>query len=156
MTRLAQTHGSTATTERSAVNSDAVTRTHNPSADEPFMSEAQNEYFHDKLLAWREDMRKQLNETLGQLQDHEEFPDVLDRATSETSRDIALRDRDRQRKLIDKINAALGRLEDGTYGYCEQTGEPIGLQRLEAHPIATLSVQAQEEQERRQRLFRKG
>jgi DnaK suppressor protein len=131
-------------------------RSYQPSENELFMSERQREYFRQKLLAWREEVLKELDATLQQLQQREEHPDVLDQGTSETSRALQLRTRDRQRKLIAKINAALGRIDDGTYGYCEQTGEPIALQRLEARPIATLSVQAQEEHERRERLYRQG
>jgi DnaK suppressor protein len=126
-----------------------------PSDREPFMNERQREYFRFKLMDWREDILKEAKETLQHLQDdNQNHPDLADRATSETDRAIELRARDRQRKLITKIDAALQRLEDGTYGYCEETGEPISLKRLEARPIATLSIEAQERHERRERVYR--
>jgi DnaK suppressor protein len=126
-----------------------------PSDREPFMSERQRQYFRLKLLAWREDILKEAKETLQHLQDdNQNHPDLADRASSETDRAIELRARDRQRKLIAKIDAALQRIEDGTYGYCEETGEPISLKRLEARPIATLSIEAQERHERRERVYR--
>ncbi|HUZ33827.1 MAG TPA: RNA polymerase-binding protein DksA [Xanthobacteraceae bacterium] len=119
------------------------------------MSERQRAYFRVKLLAWREDILKEAKETLQHLQDdNQNHPDMADRASSETDRAIELRARDRQRKLIAKIDAAVQRIEDGTYGYCEETGEPISLKRLEARPIATLSVEAQERHERRERVYR--
>jgi len=119
------------------------------------MSERQREYFRLKLLDWREDIMKEAKETLQHLQDESQnHPDLADRASSETDRAIELRARDRQRKLIAKIDAALQRIEDGTYGYCEETGEPITLKRLEARPIATLSIEAQERHERRERVYR--
>jgi len=126
-----------------------------PSEDEPFMNERQRVYFRQKLLAWKEEIIRQTKETLAGL--HEEstqHADLADRATSETDRALELRARDRQRKLIAKIDAALARIEDGSYGYCEETGEPIGLKRLDARPIATLSVEAQERHERRERVYR--
>src|SRR5271169_383783 len=126
-----------------------------PSDKEPFMSERQREYFRLKLLDWREDILKEAKETLQHLQDESQnHPDLADRASSETDRAIELRARDRQRKLISKIDAALQRIEDGTYGYCEETGEPITLKRLEARPIAMLSIEAQERHERRERVYR--
>jgi DnaK suppressor protein len=126
-----------------------------PSEKEPFMNARQREYFREKLLAWREDILREARETLQHLQDeNQNHPDLADRASSETDRAIELRARDRQRKLIAKIDAALQRIEDGTYGYCEETGEPISLKRLEARPIATLSVEAQERHERRERVYR--
>src|ERR1700761_2177738 len=126
-----------------------------PTESEPFMNERQREYFRRKLLAWKDDILRESRETLAILQnDNENLPDLADRASSETDRSIELRARDRQRKLISKIEAALGRLDDGTYGYCEETGEPIALKRLEARPIATLSVEAQERHERRERIYR--
>jgi DnaK suppressor protein len=126
-----------------------------PSDKEPFMSERQREYFRQKLLEWREDILKEAKETLQHLQDESQnHPDLADRASSETDRAIELRARDRQRKLIAKIDAALQRIEDGTYGFCEETGEPITLKRLEARPIATLSIEAQERHERRERVYR--
>ena len=126
-----------------------------PSDDEPFMSPRQKAYFRAKLQAWREDIIRQTRETLeGLHEDSTQHADLADRATSETDRALELRARDRQRKLVAKIDAALARLEDGTYGYCEETGEPIGLRRLDARPIATLSVEAQERHERRERIYR--
>ncbi|MGB6541525.1 MAG: RNA polymerase-binding protein DksA [Xanthobacteraceae bacterium] len=119
------------------------------------MNERQREYFRVKLLDWREDILKEAKETLQHLQDdNQNHPDLADRDSSETDRAIELRARDRQRKLISKIDAALQRIEDGTYGYCEETGEPISLKRLEARPIATLSIEAQERHERRERVYR--
>ena len=126
-----------------------------PSEDEPFMNERQRNYFRRKLIGWRDDILRESRETLVALQsENENHPDVADRASSETDRAIELRARDRQRKLISKIEAALGRLDDGSYGYCEETGEPIALKRLDARPIATLSVEAQERHERRERVYR--
>jgi DnaK suppressor protein len=126
-----------------------------PSEAEPFMNEKQRLYFRRKLLAWKEDLIRQTRETLGSLnQDSLQHADIADRATSETDRAQELRARDRQRKLVGKIDAAIARLEDGSYGYCEETGEPIGLRRLEARLIATLSIEAQERHERRERVFR--
>jgi DnaK suppressor protein len=119
------------------------------------MSERQREYFRVKLIEWREDILKEAKETLQHLQDESQnHPDLADRASSETDRAIELRARDRQRKLIAKIDAALARIEDGTYGFCEETGEPISIKRLEARPIATLSIEAQERHERRERVYR--
>jgi DnaK suppressor protein len=130
-------------------------KNYRPTDKEPFMNDRQRDYFKGKLLAWREDILKETKETLCHLQNESEnHPDVADRASSETDRSIELRSRDRQRKLIAKIDAALGRLEEGTYGYCEETGEPISVRRLEARPIATLSVEAQERHERRERVYR--
>ena len=126
-----------------------------PRDDEPFMNERQLKYFRNKLLAWREDILRESRETLGHLQaETENHPDVADRASSETDRSLELRTRDRQRKLINKIDAAIRRIEDGSYGYCEDSGEPIGLARLDARPIATLSLEAQERHERRERVHR--
>jgi DnaK suppressor protein len=126
-----------------------------PTEKEPFMNERQKEYFRQKLAIWREDILKEAKDTLQHLQDENvNHPDLADRASSETDRAIELRARDRQRKLINKIDAALHRIDDGTYGYCEETGEPIGIKRLEARPIATLSVEAQERHERRERIYR--
>jgi DnaK suppressor protein len=133
----------------------AKTKNYRPSDKEPFMNERQREYFRGKLLAWREDILKEAKETLQHLQEeNQNHPDLADRASSETDRAIELRARDRQRKLIAKIDEALTRLDDGTYGFCEETGEPIALRRLEARPIATLSVEAQERHERRERVYR--
>jgi DnaK suppressor protein len=126
-----------------------------PSDQEPFMNERQKEYFRRKLLNWKDDILREARETLAALQNESEnHPDLADRASSETDRAIELRARDRQRKLIAKIDAALSRIEDGTYGYCEETGEPISLRRLEARPIATLSLEAQERHERNEKVYR--
>ena len=133
----------------------AKTKAYRPSDKEPFMNERQRDYFRATLLAWREDILKEAKETLLHLQEeNQNHPDLADRASSETDRAIELRARDRQRKLIAKIDEALARIDDGTYGYCEETGEPIALRRLEARPIATLSVEAQERHERRERVYR--
>ncbi len=129
--------------------------TYRPSEDEPFMNERQKEYFRKKLLDWRADILREAKFTLEQLAERERnHPDLADRATSEADHAIELRARDRQRKLIAKIDSALARIEDGSYGYCEETGEPIGLKRLDARPIATFSVEAQERHERRERVHR--
>jgi DnaK suppressor protein len=126
-----------------------------PTEDEPFMNERQREYFRRKLIRWKSDILKEAQETLATLQsENENHPDLADRASSETDRAIELRARDRQRKLIAKIDAALSRIEDGSYGYCEETGDPISLKRLEARPIATLSLEAQERHERNERVYR--
>ena len=126
-----------------------------PSEEEPFMNERHREYFKRKLLAWKDEILQESRETLLVLQsDNENHPDFADRASSETDRSIELRSRDRQRKLISKIDAALQRIEEGVYGYCEETGEPISLRRLDARPIATLSIEAQERHERREKVYR--
>jgi DnaK suppressor protein len=126
-----------------------------PSDNEPFMNERQKEYFRRKLIGWREAILAESKETLAALQNESEnHPDFADRASSETDRAIELRSRDRQRKLIAKIEAALARLDDGTYGFCVETGDPISLRRLDARPIATLSVEAQERHERREKIYR--
>jgi DnaK suppressor protein len=130
-------------------------KNYRPNQKEPFMSERQRDYFRAKLLSWKEEILKEARETLQHLQDeNQNHSDVADRASSETDRSIELRARDRQRKLISKIDDALARIDDGTYGYCEETGEPIALRRLEARPIATLSLEAQERHERRERIYR--
>jgi len=135
--------------------SDAIEVGYRPTEDEVFMSERQRTYFRRKLIDWRDELLRESRETLSNLQsENENHPDIADRASSETDRAIELRARDRQRKLIAKINAALSRLDDGSYGYCEETGDPIGLRRLDARPIATLSVEAQERHERRERVYR--
>lgn len=122
---------------------------------EEFMSANQRAYFRAKLNAWKNDILREARETLGHLaEESANHPDLADRASSETDRAIELRARDRQRKLISKIDAALQRLDEGTYGYCEETGEPIGLKRLDARPIATLSIEAQERHERREKVYR--
>jgi DnaK suppressor protein len=126
-----------------------------PSDNEPFMNDTHKAYFRKRLIEWKDEILRQTRETLAILhEDSTQHADLADRATSETDRATELRTRDRQRKLIAKIDAALGRIEDGTYGYCEDTGEPIGLKRLDARPIATLSVEAQERHERRERVYR--
>ena len=133
----------------------AKTKNYRPTDKEPFMNERQREYFRVKLLAWREDILKEAKETLQHLQEeNQNHPDLADRASSETDRAIELRARDRQRKLISKIDQALIRIENGSYGFCEETDEPIGLRRLEARPIATLSIEAQERHERREKVYR--
>lgn len=135
--------------------SDVLDASYKPSDDEPFMNERQVAYFRQKLLAWKDDILKESKETLSHLQDENHvLPDIADRASSETDRSLELRTRDRQRKLISKIDAALKRIEDGSYGYCEETGDPISLKRLDARPIATLSIEAQERHERRERVYR--
>jgi len=126
-----------------------------PSEDEEFMSPLQREYFRQKLLRWRVELLEESNETLQHLKEESlSEPDITDRASLETERSLELRTRDRERKLIAKIDAALGRIEDGTYGFCEETDEPISLRRLEARPIATLSLEAQERHERMERTHR--
>jgi DnaK suppressor protein len=126
-----------------------------PTDDEDFMNPRQREYFRQKLLRWREELLAESNETLKQLKDVSlAEPDLADRASLETERALELRTRDRERKLIAKIDEALGRIEDGTYGYCEETDEPIGVRRLDARPIATLSLESQERHERMERTHR--
>ncbi len=132
-----------------------IETSYRPTEDEPFMNERQREYFRRKLIQWKQDIIREAAETLNTLQnENENHPDIADRASSETDRAIELRARDRQRKLIAKIDAALVRIDDGSYGYCEETGEPISLKRLEARPIATLSIEAQERHERNERVHR--
>jgi DnaK suppressor protein len=151
--RTADTPHKNGKTEFVAIQTDD--KSYRPTDKEPFMNERQRDYFRQKLLDWREDILKEAKETIQHLQDeNQNHPDLADRASSETDRAIELRARDRQRKLISKIDAALQRIEDGTYGYCEETGEPITLKRLEARPIATLSIEAQERHERRERVYR--
>jgi len=126
-----------------------------PSDDEPFMNPRQRDYFRKKLERWKEEILRESRETLENLQEESQnHPDMADRASSESDRALELRTRDRQRKLISKIDAAIKRLDDGTYGYCEETGDPIGLARLDARPIATLSLEAQEMHERREKVYR--
>ena len=125
-----------------------------PSADEPFMNDMQKEFFRRKLVAWREELLHESAETLDNLkQGGMTVPDMSDRASAEADKALELRTRDRMRKVISKIDAALDRIEDGTYGYCEETGEPIGLERLIARPIATMTVEAQERHERMERTY---
>jgi len=126
-----------------------------PAEDEAFMNETMKEYFRQKLLHWRMELLRESDETLQHLQEGGlQEPDIADRASAETDRALELRTRDRERKLISKIDAALLRVEDGSYGYCEETGEPISIRRLEARPIATLSIEAQERHERLERTHR--
>lgn len=126
-----------------------------PSEDEEFMCAKHRAYFRKKLQDWKEDILRESRETLTHLQkETENHPDLADRASSETDRSLELRTRDRQRKLISKIDSAIRRIDDDSYGFCEETGEPIGLARLEARPIATMSVEAQERHERRERVHR--
>ena len=138
---------------KSVVNDDVLH--YIPSDSEPFMCERHRDYFRRKLLTWKEEILRESRDTLTALQtENENHPDIADRASSETDRAIELRARDRQRKLIAKIDSALARLDDGAYGYCEDTGEPISLKRLDARPIATLSIEAQERHERREKVYR--
>jgi len=126
-----------------------------PAEDEPFMNERQTLYFRRKLLAWKADLMGDSKSTIEGLQDGtRNIPDVADRASEETDRALELRTRDRQRKLVSKIDAALRRIDEGEYGYCEVTGEPISLKRLDARPIATMSLEAQERHERREKVHR--
>ena len=135
--------------------SDVLDETYRPRDDEPFMNERQIAYFRRKLMNWKDDILRESKETISHLQDENHIlPDVADRASSETDRSLELRTRDRQRKLISKIESALKRIDDGSYGYCEETGDPISLRRLDARPIATLSIEAQERHERRERVYR--
>lgn len=126
-----------------------------PAEDEPFMNERQLEYFRRKLTAWRNEILDASRDTIEGLQDGTRaIPDIADRASEETDRALELRTRDRQRKLVAKIDAALRRIDEGEYGYCEVTGEPISLKRLDARPIATMSLEAQERHERREKVHR--
>jgi DnaK suppressor protein len=135
--------------------SDVVKHSYRPSEDEPYMNETQREYFRRKLMNWREEILRGSNETLRQLKEEDNrVADMSDWASYETERNFQLRARDRERKLLSKIDEALRRIEEGTYGYCEETQEPIGLRRLEARPIATLSIEAQERHERREKVYR--
>lgn len=145
-----------ATRKRSAKKpSRRIPANYRPSEDEPFMNARQLEYFRRRLITWREELLKDSNQTLQHLQQESlQAPDIADRASAETERSVELRTRDRERKLISKISEALRRIEEGTYGFCEETGEPIGLRRLEARPIATLSLEAQERHERMEKIYR--
>jgi DnaK suppressor protein len=126
-----------------------------PQESEPFMNERQREYFRRKLTGWKDEILRESRETIQNLQlETTPFADLADRASTEAERQLELRTRDRQRKLISKIESALRRIEDGSYGFCEETGEPISLKRLDARPIATLSIEAQERHERRERVYR--
>lgn len=134
---------------------DRLDEDYSPSADEAFMNTRQLKYFRIKLEAWKADILQGSKSTINNLQeDSSSLPDIVDRASAESDKALELRTRDRQRKLISKIDAALRRIEDGTYGYCDETGEPISLKRLEARPTATLSLEAQERHERRERTLR--
>ena len=155
MTKAAQKQSDKKLVDRAKASAIVLSPDYRPSEDEPFMNERQRLYFRQKLLNWKEEIIRQTKETLeGLHEDSVQHADLADRATSETDRALELRARDRQRKLVSKIDAALARIEDGTYGYCEETGEPIGLKRLDARPIATLSLEAQERHERRERVYR--
>jgi len=126
-----------------------------PADDEPFMNSTQVEYFRCKLLSWKSELLSDSKDTIEALQDNTRaIPDISDRASEETDRALELRTRDRQRKLVSKIDSALRRIEEGEYGYCEETGEPISLRRLDARPIATMSLEAQERHERREKVHR--
>ena len=128
---------------------------YHPADDEPFMNDTQVEYFRRKLLSWKNELMLDSKDTIETLQDNTRaIPDISDRASEETDRALELRTRDRQRKLVSKIDSALRRIEEGDYGYCEETGEPISLRRLDARPIATMSLEAQERHERRERVHR--
>ncbi|MDA9237942.1 RNA polymerase-binding protein DksA [Planktomarina sp.] len=126
-----------------------------PLDDEPFMNEIQVEYFRQKLISWKNELVSDSKDTIESLQDSTRaIPDISDRASEETDRALELRTRDRQRKLVAKIDSALRRIEDGEFGYCEETGDPISLRRLDARPIATMSLEAQERHERREKVHR--
>lgn len=126
-----------------------------PAEDEPFMNDRQLEYFRRKLLAWKAELLDESRHTIEGLQDStRNIPDITDRASEETDRALELRTRDRQRKLVAKIDSALRRIDNGEYGYCEKTGEPISLKRLDARPIATMTLEAQERHERREKVHR--
>jgi DnaK suppressor protein len=132
-----------------------LTKNYRPSEKEPFMNAKQREYFRQRLLQWRGELLRETSQTLQNLQeDSLQAPDIADRASVETDRAVELRTRDRERKLVQKIDEALNRIEKCEFGYCDETGEPIGLRRLEARPIATLSLEAQEQHERMERVHR--
>lgn len=144
------------TTEVSMMKAEVfLDENYRPAEDEPFMNERQLEYFRRKLLAWRAELLDESRHTIEGLQDGtRNIPDISDRASEETDRALELRTRDRQRKLVTKIDAALRRIDEGEYGYCEVTGEPISLKRLDARPIATMTLEAQERHERREKVHR--
>jgi len=132
-----------------------ISNDYHPSDDEIFMNEKQVEYFRKKLLLWKGDLMSDSKDTIESLKDSTRaIPDISDRASEETDRALELRTRDRQRKLVAKIDSALRRIEEGEFGYCEETGEPISLRRLDARPIATMSLEAQERHERREKVHR--
>jgi DnaK suppressor protein len=134
---------------------DTKRETYRPTEDEPYMNQNQREYFRRKLVSWRDEILRGSNETLRQLKEEESrVADMTDWASVETERNFQLRARDRERKLLSKIDEALRRIDEGSYGFCEETQEPIGLRRLEARPIATLSIEAQERHERREKTYR--
>ena len=131
-----------------------LNESYRPSEEEPFMNESQIEYFRNKLLDWKKSILSESKDTIkGMKEETRNIPDVADRASEETDRALELRTRDRQRKLISKIDSALRRIEDGSYGYCEETGEPIGLKRLMARPVATLCIAAQEKHEKDEKVY---
>lgn len=142
--------------ERAAMKAEVfLPEDYRPAEDEPFMNDRQLEYFRRKLLVWKHELMSQSAETIEGLQDSgRNVPDIADRASEETDRALELRTRDRQRKLVAKIDAALRRIENGEYGYCEMTGEPISLKRLDARPIAIMTLEAQEKHERREKVHR--
>lgn len=149
------TYDRTETEERGMKPEIFLPEDYRPAEDEPFMNERQLEYFRRKLMVWKEDILKGSQETLAELANSSRnIPDIADRASEETDRALELRTRDRQRKLISKIDAALRRIENGEFGYCEATGERISLKRLDARPIATMTLQAQEAHERNERVHR--
>ena len=132
-----------------------LSESYTPAEDEPFMNDRQVKYFRRKLIAWKNELLTETRETIEGLQDGtRNIPDIADRASEETDRALELRTRDRQRKLVSKIDAALRRIDEGEYGYCDVTGEPISLKRLDARPIATMSLEAQERHERREKVHR--
>lgn len=141
--------------EHMSANQTVLPQDYHPSEDEDFMNPFQLEFFRQKLLAWKQDILRESAETLQNLQeDNLREPDIADRASSETDWSVELRTRDRQRKLVAKIDSALRRIEEGEYGYCEVSGEPISLRRLEARPIATMTIEAQEAHERAEKVHR--
>ena len=132
-----------------------ISKNYKPTQKEKFMNAKMKEYFKQKLLNWKNELLKESSQTLNNLQsDNEAKPDITDRASEEIDRSFELRTRDRERKLINKINSALQRIKNGTYGYCEETGEKIGIKRLIARPIATLSIDSQERHERKEKVYR--
>lgn len=156
MVKTLQSAGSSRFNEESGMKAETfLPDDYRPADDEPFMNERQTEYFRRKLLAWRSELLDDGKNTIEGLQDStRNIPDIADRASEETDRALELRTRDRQRKLVAKIDSALRRIDEGEYGYCEETGEPISLKRLDARPIATLSLEAQERHERREKVHR--
>ena len=147
---------STSATDQTSANDQSTVVDHyRPSDDEPFMNDRQKDYFRRKLLDWKQDILRESQGTLDNLQEeNNHMPDVADRASSETEKALELRTRDRQRKLISKIDSALRKIDTGEYGYCEDTGDPISIRRLDARPIATLSLEAQERHEKDERAHR--